>query len=143
MTNNTKQGLIVSWGFLAVLISIGAVMMINFGRREHAYAFSLVKGSLEQERLKAFAGKSNVINQGVFLVTPSELATALHDTTLCISKETVKSMSIDIVCAMPLSDNSAYAIDANGVFRELSREEFAGWPHVLAQDAQSTNDARH
>jgi hypothetical protein len=141
VTNNTKQGLIVSIGFLVVLIAIGAVMMINFGRREHAYALSLVKGSLEQERLKAFAGKSNTVNQGEFLITPAELATALRDTTLYISKVTVKSMSTDIVCAMPISDNSAYAIDANGRFRELSKEEFARWPHVSVQEAQKT-DAR-
>ncbi len=143
MTNNTKQGLIVSWGFLVVLIAIGAVMMINYGRRTHAYALSLVKGSLEKSRLEAFAGKSNVVNQGVFSITPSELATALRDTTLCISKVTVSSMSTDIVCAIPVSDNSAYAIDANGAFRELSKEEFAKWPHISAQETQATNNVRH
>jgi hypothetical protein len=142
MTNNTKQGLIVSVGSLVILFAIGTVMTMNFFRREHAYILSIVKGSLEKSRLEAFAGKSNSVNQGVFSITPAEFSAAVCGTNeglapnFWIAKQPVKSMSSDIVCAISWSDNSAYAIDANGTFRELSKEDFAKWPHVLPTVAQ-------
>ncbi len=153
MTNNTKQGLIVSIGFLAILLTVGVVMMINSMNRNRDYVLSMIKANLERPWQEALTVKSNAVNQGVVSITPGELSAAFygtnrwpHDdtpTNFWIAKEPVKSMSTDIVCAMSMSDNGAYAVDANGGFRELTKEEFAAWPHLSPQEAQATNEIRH
>ena len=153
MTNNTKQGLIVSIGFLAILFVIGLIEVLRFTHNQVLSFRSELKYSLEQPWKKLLADKSNAVNQGVVIVTSEDLCAVYCGTNkwshgpflrnLWFSKEPVKSMSTNVVCAWSDSDNGGYAIDANGEFRELTKEEFAGWPHISAQEAQATNDARH
>jgi hypothetical protein len=144
--NNEKQGWIVIFAFLGLLLVVVIWGAVSSARNDLAYALASVKKSMEMSYQNVFSNKSDLV-QGDSLANSGELMSAFCDAKAghlkfsgyippemtWISSEAVKLKSTNLLCVVELGGESRYGMDAKGECRFVSGEEFANWPRVSAQ----------
>ena len=153
VTNNTKQGLIVTAIFFGGVLLVGVGIAAIAARKNTAVAFSSVRQSMERSYRELLASSANASNHNAVLATAADLRTAfcepdhgqlkycdfLDSADIWIAREPVDLRANTPICVVSGFSNSLYNVEADGVFRRVTGAEFATWPHVGTRRKQSAN----